>query len=66
MVWDWIYRIIAWRQIRDDIREMDEMARRWEWMQRDMDRRIAELYTPEEWKAVGERCEAKLRNAYRL
>lgn len=60
MIWDWLHRIIYWRQIRDDIREMDEMAANWERIRLDMDRRIAEVFTPEEWQATAERCERKL------
>ena len=61
MLWDWLHRILYWREIREEAREMDAMARNWERMGADIDRRIASLYTPEEWAAVSERCEKKVR-----
>ena len=60
MFWDWLYRILYWREIRDEMREMDEMAERWKWMLADLDRQIAEAFTPEEYAAVRERCEKQI------
>lgn len=60
MVWDWLHRILYWRQIRDELREIDEMAAREEHLRADLDRRIAEVFTPEEWHEVAERCQRKL------
>lgn len=58
MFWDWLYRILYWRQIRDDLREIDEMSASWDRMSADTDRRIREVFTPEDWAATRERCES--------
>ncbi len=60
MIWDLLDRIINWREIREQRREMDEMVASWDHMQRHTDRRIRELFTREEWAAVAERCEKRL------
>ena len=60
MIWGWLDWIINRRQIRDDLSEMDDMVERCEWMKRDLDRRVAEAFTPEEYEAVRKRCEAQL------
>jgi hypothetical protein len=60
MFWDWLDRIINWREIREQRREMDEMVASWDRMQRDLDQRIAKVFTPAEWAETRERCERKL------
>ena len=60
MIWGWLDWIINRRQIREDIREINEMAAHCEWLRRDLDRRVAEAFTPEEWAATRERCERQL------
>ena len=60
MFWDWIYRITHWRQIRDDMREMDEMLEHQRLMTADLNRRIQNAFTPEEWRVTEDRCLRKL------
>ncbi len=44
------------REIEEEFRRFDANAAR----MADLDRRIAEVFTPEEWEATRKRCEAKL------
>ena len=60
MLWDWLDRIINWREIKEQRREMDQMVANWDHMRADIDRRIRANFTPEEWASVSERCEARL------
>ena len=60
MIWDWIYRITHWWSIREDAREFEAMFAEWDRINKRLDAKIAEAFTPEEWRAVRERCERKL------
>jgi hypothetical protein len=60
MILDWLHNIIYWREIRDFTREADAMAANWEQIRIEMDRRIAEVFTPEELAETEARCERKL------
>jgi hypothetical protein len=62
MIWDFLHRLIYWRQIRRENEEIDAMGRESSAMQAHLDRRIAEVFTPEEWEATRKRCEAQLRS----
>ena len=58
--WDWVYRITHRHQIEHDLCEMETMVENWKHMRSDMERRITEVFTPEEYEAVRRRCEAQL------
>jgi hypothetical protein len=60
MIWGCLDWIINRRQIRSDLFEMEVMATQMEWMQRDLDRRVSEAFTPEEYAEVRKRCETQL------
>jgi len=53
---NWLHRLIHWREIR----EIDEMAARQKQLMADLDRRIAECFTPDEWAETRDRCERQL------
>lgn len=58
MMWQWLLAWLRpWRTANDEI---DAMADEWRVMDNLISRRIAELYTPEEWKEVEERCMRQL------
>ena len=62
MFWDWVFNIFYWRSNRQIAREMDALCADNQRMVADLDRRIREVFTPEEWAAVSERCEKQLRS----
>ena len=55
MLWGWLDWIINRRQIREDLREMDELCELNEAMTSDLGRQVRECFTPDEWEAVRER-----------
>ena len=63
MFWDWLYRLMHRRQLREDLRDLDEMAMNWHLMQCDLNKRIAESFSPQEWNETRERCERMIREA---
>ena len=47
----------GYRQFKEESRRLDENVHKLA----DLDKRIAEVFTPEEWAATRERCERRLR-----
>lgn len=60
MFWDWLYRTLHWREIQDDLSELDAMMEGWAQRQAELDARIRANFTEEEWAEVAARCEKKL------
>lgn len=60
MLWDWLDRFINRRQIREDLRTVDELCEQGTVMLNDLNRRVRESFTPDEWNKVRERCERQL------
>ncbi len=57
-MWRWFFRWLH----RDEWREIDEGDREFMAMSEFMDKRIAELFTPDEWREVCERNERTMRD----
>ena len=60
MIFDWIYRVIYRRQLREDMRELAEMQAQTDRRMNALDARIREAFTPAEWAEVRARCERRL------
>lgn len=58
--WDAIHDLIFWRRVQRENREAAALCADNARMIAELDRKIAEVFTPEEWEAVRRRCEAQL------
>ena len=63
MLLDFILRLVSRRQIAREAEEINAMADGWRLMQRDLNAKIADAFTQEEWDAVRSRCESRLADA---
>ena len=65
MIWDWFFRRLSWREIRDDLREMKRQQREVEAASKRLEARLREAFSDDEWAAVAERCERRLEQRIR-